>query len=209
MPTKRVEAGITRFDIDERGTHGFMVRISRQDQKFNRFFSDKEYGGKRKALLAARSHYQELKTELPPARTSKDVKSARNKTGRVGVHLAVNPSETWEDVEYSSYVASWKTEEGKRQKISFSVQKYGKKKAFELACIARSNETTDRKWVEKQQAAGKGKAAKKSPKKKVAKKLTSAPKKPAKPPKPTKKKAAAKKKVTKKAAGKKKKSSRK
>lgn len=197
MPTKRVQQGITRFDIENRGTFGYMVRISRMEQKFNRFFSDKEYGGKRKALDEARKHYEELVAQLPPPKSSKNVKSSRNKSGRVGVHLAVNPSEHWEGIEYSSYVASWKTQQGQRQKISFSIQKYGKKDALELATIARENETTDRERILELYASGSGKkkTKKKAAKKKVAKKTKAASKK---KPKATKK--ASKKKVTKKRA---------
>ena len=149
MPTKRVQKGITRFDVDERGTHGFMVRIARRDEKYNQFFSDREYKGKRKALDAAKKCYKEWESELPPPATSKNVKSARNKSGTVGVHLSITPSQTWSNVNYTSYVASWKLSDGRRKKISFSVEKYGKKVAFELATIARDNEIADRSRVEK------------------------------------------------------------
>lgn len=149
MPTKRIQTGITRFDIVDRGTLGYMVRISRNGKKHNRFFSDKEYGGKRKALVAAREHYEKMVSKLPAAKTSKGIMSVRNKSGQVGVHLAVNPSTCWSDVEYSSYVASWKSEDGRRKKISFSVEKYGKKKARAFAVIARENELTDRARIER------------------------------------------------------------
>ena len=176
MPTKRVQTGITRFDIQPRGTKGYMVRVSRQGKMHNRFFSDKECGGKRKALSLAREHYDELVKKLPPPSTSKDVVSVRNTSGRVGVHLAINPSENWSDVQYSSYVASWKNDEGKRKKISFSVEKYGKRKALELATIAREKGLTDRAKVEKLYESrfgkkSKKKAAKKTSKKKPAKKV--------------------------------------
>ena len=164
-----------------------MVRVSRKGKMHNRFFSDKECGGKRKALALARKHHEELVKKLPPPSTSKDVISVRNTSGRVGVHLAVNPSESWSDVHYSSYVASWKSDDGQRRKISFSVEKYGKRKAMELAVIAREKGITDRAKVEKlyETRAGK-KSKKKTAKKKPAKKV------------------AAKKKVTKKKSAKKK-----
>lgn len=175
MPTKRIQTGITRFDITERGTLGYMVRISRGGEKHNRFFSDKEYGGKRKALTAAKNHYDELVASLPPAKTSKGILSARNKSGRVGVHLAVNPSSCWSDVEYSSYVASWKNEEGRRQKISFSVEKYGKRKARDYAIIAREHEITDRKRIEQlfeSKSNKKNSSKKKRVKKKASRKVS-------------------------------------
>ena len=219
MPTKRVRKGITRFDIHERGTYGFMVRISRRDKKLNQFFSDKEYGGKRKALAAAVECYEEWVAELPPPVTSKGIKSVRNKSGRVGVHLAVNPSYRIKGVTYNSYVAAWRSEGGQREKISFSVEKYGKKIAYQLACLAREKEIADRDTVEAMlgkrlkkkivpKSSGRRKPAKSAAKKKTAKKKTKAKKKTAKKKKatkkkPTKKKAAKKKAVKKKTTKKK------
>ncbi len=147
MGTKLVERGITRYDIDEQGTYGYMMRISRSGEHINEFFSDKNYKGKRKALLAAQRRYRELVESLPAPKTTKGVKTARNQTGVVGVHLAVCESIYGE--EYSSYCASWKTADGKRNKISFSFKKYGKQKAWEMACLARDLETTDREKVER------------------------------------------------------------
>ena len=147
MGTKLVERGITRYDIEEQGTYGFMMRISRGGEHINEFFSDKNYKGKGKALAAARARYAELKAKLPPPKTTKGVKTARNKTGVVGVHLAVCESIYGE--KYSSYCASWKTKDGQRSKLSFSFKKYGKKKAWELACLARELESTDRKRIER------------------------------------------------------------
>ena len=217
MGTKLVERGITRYDIDEQGTYGYMMRISRSGVHTNEFFSDKNYKGKRKALEAARVRYKELLDSLPPPKTTKGVKTARNQTGVVGVHLAVCESVYGE--QYSSYCASWKTPEGKRNKISFSFKKYGKKQSWEMACLAREIESTDRERIErlyKSRSKQKKKIApppkptklakkkkKQKSKKKVVKKSTT---KKATKKKPTKKKAAkkkaAKKKVTKSTAGK-------
>jgi len=130
MGTKLVERGITRYDIDEQATYGYMMRISRGGKHINEFFSDKNKG------------YKKLKAELPPPKTTKGVKTARNQTGIVGVHLAVCESVYGE--EYSSYCASWKTDGGRRSKLSFSFKKYGKRKAWELACLAREIESSDR-----------------------------------------------------------------
>jgi len=184
MGTKLVERGITRYDIEQQGTYGFMVRISRDGEHVNEFFSDKNNGGKRKALIAARARYQELKKKLPPPKTTKGIVTGRNRTGIVGVHLAVCESVYGES--YSSYCASWKSKDGRRKKLSFSFKKYGERKAWELACLARELEVNDRKKVEKLYpswkkkgnasplpkpgASKKKKAAKKKVKKKLAKK---------------------------------------
>lgn len=209
MGTKSVERGITRYDIEEQGTYGYMMRISRGGNHINEFFSDKNHKGKKKALAAARKRYQELVAKLPSPKTTKGIQTQRNRSGVVGVHLAVCASVYGEL--YSSYCASWKTDEGKRGKISFSFKKYGKKKAWELACVARELESSDRSKIEKtHQRRVKSKkkfpavprnssakpAKKKATKKKVAKKKVT--KKKAK--KKVIKKKAAKKKSTKKKA---------
>lgn len=211
MGTKLVERGITRYDIEEQGTYGFMMRISRGGEHINEFFSDKNYKGKGKALAAARVRYAELKAKLPPPKTTKGVKTARNKTGVVGVHLAVCESIYGE--KYSSYCASWKTKDGQRSKLSFSFKKYGKKKAWELACLARELESTDRKRIERLHGTrSKGKKAiapppkqsKKTTKKKATKKVAKKKATKKKVTKQVTKKKVAKKKVTKKKVAKKK-----
>ena len=218
MGTKLVERGITRYDIEDQGTYGFMVRISREGNHINEFFSDKNNGGKRKALESARKRYRQLKRKLPPPQTTKGVRTRRNRSGVVGVHLAKCESVYGE--EYSSYCASWKTTNGKRSNLSFSFKKYGKKKAWELACLSREIESSDRKKIEALYKKAK-KANKKFPsvpksfkvtkqektkkKKAVKKKKKAVKKKTAKKKKKATKKAAKKKKVIKKKAKRKKK----
>ncbi len=158
MGTKLIERGITRYDIEEQGTFGYMIRISRVGKYTNEFFSDKKYCGKRKALAASRARYRELVAQLPPPKTTKGVRTHRNQSGVVGVHLSVCES-TYGKL-YSSYCASWKTKDGSRRKISFSFKKYTKKKAWELACIARELETVDRSKIERSQ---RSRSQKKSP----------------------------------------------
>ena len=211
MGTKLVERGITRYDIEDQGTYGFMVRISREGNHINEFFSDKNNGGKRKALESARKRYRQLKRKLPPPQTTKGVRTRRNRSGVVGVHLAKCESVYGE--EYSSYCASWKTTNGKRSKLSFSFKKYGKKKAWELACLSREIESSDRKKIEALYKKAK-KANKKFPsvpksfkvtkRKKTKKKKAVKKKKKAVKKKTAKKTAKKKKKATKKAAKKKK-----
>lgn len=147
MGTKLVERGITRYDIFDQGTFGYMVRISRGGEHTNEFFSDAKYRGKRKALAASRSRYSELVSQLPPPKTTKGIQTHRNQTGVVGVHLAVCES-TYGKL-YSSYCASWKTTDGSRRKVSFSFKKYNKEKAWKMACIARELETVDRSKIER------------------------------------------------------------
>ncbi len=146
MPTQPVAPGITRFDIDER--HGYMVRIRRDGNQINEYFSDKKLGGKKKALVAAKERYAQLYEELGPVESAtKNLLTRRNTTGKVGVHIAHSYETRWANNEYFAYCASWKEADGARKKINFSWNLYGKKQAFELACLAREKELTDRDKV--------------------------------------------------------------
>jgi len=145
MPTKSVCVGVTRFDIDERNTHGFMVRISRCGTKYQRFFSDSKHGGKRKALAAAVACYRDWTESLPAPLSTRDRLTDRNQTGRVGVYMAVSQDKN--GAEYQAYCATWTDGNKRRRKINFSINRYGKKKAWELACLARQQEIAERGQV--------------------------------------------------------------
>ena len=145
MPTETVSPGITRFEFDNR--KGYMVRIKRGKKRINEWYPDKKHGGKRKTLTVAKSRYAELLDELGPIKPStKNRITVRNTSGHVGVHLDDGYDARWGSYN-ESYVASWLTEEGRRAKIGFSIKKYGKKKAFDLACIAREEYLKDREKV--------------------------------------------------------------
>jgi len=145
MPTKPVATGVTRFDIDERNTHGCLMRICRQGKKYQEFFSDSVYGGKRKALAAAIARYEELAASLPSRGSTKDKLTDRNQTGRVGVYIAVSRDARGQ--EYEAYCAGWTDDKGVRRKINFAINKYGEKMAWELACFAREKQVHDRNKV--------------------------------------------------------------
>ena len=59
--------GISRIDQPEKRTHGFFVRLARQGKTHSAFFSDKSHGGRQKALVAARQHYEMLLAKFKPA----------------------------------------------------------------------------------------------------------------------------------------------
>lgn len=145
MGTKTVARGITRFDIKERSTHGYMVRISRQGNQHQRFFADSKWGGKRAALTAAKEQLAQWEQELPELTTARDRLTARNQSGQVGVYLAVSRDSQGQD--HTAYCGCWTTASGQRRKVSFSVKKYGKQRAWALACLARELEQSDRAKV--------------------------------------------------------------
>ena len=47
MPVKRIITGLSRFDLDEKGEHGYLVVLSRSGIAYRQRFSDGVYGGKR------------------------------------------------------------------------------------------------------------------------------------------------------------------
>ncbi len=208
MPRK--VKGYSRVDTGE--AHGWLVRIKRGDVRRSKFISDKSAGGKKKAENAAKSLYQQWSDELPPPETAEGKLGKRNKTGVVGVHFSSDADSRYPNCVYEYYIASWKSADGQRQNARFSVSRWGKKVALELAKLAREKKIADRdqiialyeqqhgpikeKKVRRRNAASPKKAAAKTgAKKALAKKTTK------KAAKKTTKKAA--KKTTKKAAKKK------
>ncbi len=150
MPTYRAGKGITRFEEESTHSNGFMVRICRDGTRVSEFFSDGKYGGTKKAKKAAETRYKELVEEWGPARerVTKDLLTQRNTSGHVGVHLSHTESKDYPGSEYYAYVASWVTEDGQRQKISFGFNRYGEDLSYKLACYAREKLIKDRSKVE-------------------------------------------------------------
>jgi hypothetical protein len=141
--------GITRIEYEGITTRGWMVRITRGGVRQQKFFNDKAFGGKAKSLKAAKDCYAEWLANAAPIATSRNRKTSRNSSGKVGVHTVRNVDYRWANAESFGYCASWVTEDGVRQKLSFAWKLYGKKAAWNLACIAREKELTDREKVVK------------------------------------------------------------
>jgi hypothetical protein len=154
--------GITRIEYEGVATRGWMVRITRAGKRKQQFFNDKTHGGKAKALVAAKACYSDWAASAEPIRTSRNLKTARNSSGVVGVHMVRNVDSRWENAESFGYCASWVTQDGVRQKLSFAWKRYGKKAAWGLACIARKEESTNREQVVALYEKQSGKKVKKS-----------------------------------------------
>ncbi len=160
-------AGASRVDRPANGAVGWLMRIRRGETFVQEFFSDAAHGGKRKAQQAARDRYLELSTSLPAARTSEGAMSVRNTSGVVGVRLAREGTNAAGEPR-ESYVASWR-EDGADRTVRFSCSLFGKRKALQLATLARQHRSADRDWLLQQLAAGKAAKAKAAPAKKAAK----------------------------------------
>ncbi|HPA16585.1 MAG TPA: hypothetical protein PLU30_02470 [Verrucomicrobiae bacterium] len=126
--------GIARVDQIEKRQHGFLVRLQRRGERHSAFFSDREHGGRLQALSAARRHYN-LLCRKHPASTRRDFAermTARNTSGRVGVSLTRSVAANSKT--YESFSSSCSLEKGCRITKKFSISRYGRKKAYEMAC---------------------------------------------------------------------------
>ncbi len=154
----RVVKGITRHEVVEKSTAGWMMRIQRQKVLTQEYFSDGVYGSKTKARKAAEERYQELAKKLPPPIAQGDSKSVRNTSGKVGVRLASSKGRLPDSADSVSYVAFWR-EEGKDRSIQFACKKYGKRASYLMACIARDKKSVNRALVEREYERQKSKKA--------------------------------------------------
>ncbi len=147
VPKKASPKGFARVDSESTNTHGWLVRILRGTERRSRFFSDKAHGGKTKSKKRAEECYLAWVSEMKPPASALGKVTKRNSSGSVGVHLATEADARYPNCQYVSYVASWKSEEGKRCSIRFLVNKYGKKPALALAKLAREKHLLDRSKV--------------------------------------------------------------
>jgi hypothetical protein len=130
--------GISR--IDSGSTHGWFVRGYKNGKTYSKLFSDLKCGGKRKAQRNARQHRDELSEKLaliPTKPRGRRIvyRDSRNTTGVLGVCRTAKRSATGRVNE--CYSVSWRPEPGVQKCTSFSIKKYGEKKAFQLAVAHR------------------------------------------------------------------------
>ena len=130
--------GISR--IDSGSTHGWFVRGYKNGKTYSKLFSDLKCGGKRKAQQMARTHRDELYDKLAKIPTKPRgrrivYRDSRNTTGVLGVCRTAKKSSNGKVNE--CYSVTWKPSLGEQKNTSFSIRKYGEKKAFKLAVAHR------------------------------------------------------------------------
>ena len=122
--------------IESRGTNCAWVRIKYDGKSFQRSFPFRKYGGKQKAITAAKKKRDIEGRKIygsnwPYAKFSPRKISPLNSSGEIGVSYSEKDQ---------SWVATWQEGKGARRKQKnayFSINKYGKKKAKEFAINAR------------------------------------------------------------------------
>jgi hypothetical protein len=132
--------GITRVDHERSRTHAWRVTIQRQGKVHVGHFSDGVFGGKRKALAAAKEYRDGLLAKFPPL-TRKEYCSIlrrNNRSGLAGVSYHAEVIETERGpVERRFWIARLPLEPWRTKLVKFSVAKYGAEEAFRRAVKAR------------------------------------------------------------------------
>lgn len=127
---------IARIDQESKRTHGWYVRVRYMGKTHSKFFSDRKCGGRYSSLLSAISWRDKTEKKLGKIRTNKHMVTVSNSgTGVVGVRL---------NEKLNRYEVSWVTDIGKQGKTSVSINKHGKKAAFEKACQIRKDRESAR-----------------------------------------------------------------
>ncbi len=130
------------FRIDVHATHGWQVRIQRQNQSYTQFFSDKKYGSPEKAFEAALAYRDRLLQELPPPidptarlrmpEVRQKAAASINRSGVIGIGFSVKV--TRQGIRRPYVQGYWTDAEGRRRATSRSIEAHGLKGALELVC---------------------------------------------------------------------------
>jgi hypothetical protein len=133
----RAARGIARIDQPEKHNHGFFVRLQREGIIHSAFFADKSYGGKRRAFRAAQKHFRGLEKKYRPMTRKRwaEMPRRKGKSGIIGVRRAIV---RWPGQRRRVYwQANWSPKPHVVKRRTFSVRKFGERKAKTLAILAR------------------------------------------------------------------------
>ena len=131
---------VFRIDIEpsddhpnRHATHGWQVRVKRHNEQHTKYFSDKKFGGKEKALEKSVEYRDELLKELPaPQDPVRKSALARSKTGVIGLNFCHKDDGSGTLKPYVQI--SWLKENGQRRSAAFSVNKWNLRRAVWKAC---------------------------------------------------------------------------
>ena len=145
MVAPRANYGITRIDQPEKKNHGFYVRITHRHKTHQKYFPDKSSGGKRKARNAAEKFRDDLLKKMPKYKQELAARKKRKalQSGVVGVTHVVTGQQEDGSFRYQYWQAAWADAEGTRRTSKFSIGRYGKQKALDMAVKARAKAVRD------------------------------------------------------------------
>lgn len=117
---------ITRCDYAYKGMIGYMVRVVWQGRRYQKFFSDKKYGGQDTALEAALAWRNATEQQLGKPRSEQFVSGRPgSNTGVLGVTRVMRSGHPVLEV-------TW-VENGRQRRTSISIDKHGEHKALAMA----------------------------------------------------------------------------
>ena len=133
----RRSRGIARIDQREKHNHGFFVRLQRKGIIHSAFFADKSHGGKRRAFRAAQKHFRGLEKKYQPITRKRwaEMLRRKGKSGIIGVRRAIIRRRGKRGRVY--WQANWSPKPHVVRRRTFSVRKFGERKARTLAILAR------------------------------------------------------------------------
>ncbi len=129
---------IVRIDIEpaadnprRSSTHGWQVRVSHAGKRQTKFFADRKYGGRDVALALAIEQRDKLLAARPETMGPVERRpQARSTSGVAGIRLAFKNRTPYVE-------ANWVSDDG-RSVTSFSVDRWGLRKATWQACKSRA-----------------------------------------------------------------------
>jgi len=136
LRTRRTR-GIARIDQREKHNHGFFVRLQRKGIVHSAFFADLSCGGKRRAFRAAQKHFRGLERKYKPMtrKAWAELLRRKGKSGIIGVRRVVIQRRG--QPRRVSWQANWSPQPYLVRHRTFSVRKFGERKARALALLAR------------------------------------------------------------------------
>jgi hypothetical protein len=138
----RIDIEATPAYPNRHPTHGWQVRIRRQGTQHTKFFSDEKFGGRDQALAEAQAYRDHLILELPePANSVEESARARSRTGVVGLNFCNKDDGSGKQKPYIQL--SWLNTAGQRKSASYSVDKWGLRRAVWNACTRLHREKDD------------------------------------------------------------------
>ncbi|MBG9390406.1 hypothetical protein [Caenimonas aquaedulcis] len=134
---------IHRKDTDSNNTHSWVVLFQRHNLNVRRVFSDSVWGGKRKALAAAKAFRDEQLDSLTSYVYEigrRNVMRRNNRSGVVGVARYERPPAPGGKYSYIFWQAGWIDEHGRTRTRKFSVRRWGERGAKQMALEVRRRE---------------------------------------------------------------------
>lgn len=131
---------IYRIDHKPSHTHSWLVTVQRRGRIYHQHFTDSVYGGKRKALAAAKVHRDRLVGSLKPLTRPERcrIKKKNNRSGVSGV-TRIDAIEVGRGQlrRRQYWLAQWPIGNGKATMRKFSIKQYGEGGARQQAVQAR------------------------------------------------------------------------